>query len=77
MTRLSTRLANLERRQPKPRQMLGTIEEHCIGGWQKVLSGESCQERELCAFRTTPIFSRVRRVIIFDWHEGIEEPFSE
>ena len=77
MGRLTTRLADLEKRQPKPRAMLGAIEEHCIGGWGKVRGGERCSEHEECAFRSTPISAAVRRVIMFDWHEGIEEPFNE
>ena len=36
-----------------------------------------CSEHEECAFRSTPISAAVRRVIMFDWHEGIEEPFNE
>ena len=43
MGRLTTRLADLEKRQPKPRPMLGAIEEHCIGGWGKVRGGHGVQ----------------------------------
>ena len=77
MGRLSTRLANLEKRHRPQRQMLGAIEQHCIGGWRRVVGGQECLEHERCAYTSAPIAAGLRRIIMFDWHEGMEEPFNE
>jgi hypothetical protein len=76
VSRLTTRLQQLEKRHKPPKEMRGSYEVHCIGGWQKVEGGQECQEHERCAFRSTPIAGRLRRVIMFDWHEGIGNPFE-
>jgi hypothetical protein len=75
-SRLTTRLANLEKRRRPPDKMRGSIEVHCLGGWQKVDGGLECHEHERCAFHSTPVSGRLRRVVMFDWQEGMGNPFE-
>jgi hypothetical protein len=56
--------------------MRGSYEVHCVGGWQKVDGGQECHEHDRCAFRSTPVAGRLRRMIMFDWQEGMGNPFA-
>ena len=70
MSRLATRLTNLERRHRPAREMLGSHEVHCIGGWTHI-EGQRCEEHEQCVFEARPLPGALRRIIMFDWQEGI------
>ena len=70
MSRLSTRLANLEKRNRPAKEMLGSHEVHCVGGWGHI-QGERCEEHEQCVFQATPLPGPLRRMIIGNWHEGM------
>ena len=75
MTQL-TRLKNLEARFKPVQEMRGSIEVHCVGGWPQLGAGQECHEHERCAFRATPISGPLRRMVIFDWQEGMGNPFD-
>ena len=75
MSRLS-RLRSLEVRYRPAQAMRGSIEVHCIGGWPQLGAGQECHEHERCAFRSTPIHGQIRRLIMFDWQEGMGNPFD-
>ena len=75
-SRLTSRLANLEKRRRPPDQMRGSIEVHCLGGWQKVDGGLECHEHERCAYSSTPIHGAVRRVIMMAGKVGMGNPFA-
>jgi hypothetical protein len=70
VSRLTNRLENLEKRRPRVKEMLGSHEVHCIGGWGRV-DGERCVEHEDCVFQSTPLPGPLRRMIIGHWHEGM------
>ena len=70
MTRLTTRLTNLEKRRRPQKQMLGSHEVHSIGGWGHI-DGERCQEHEDCVFQATPVPGPIRRMIIGRWEDGM------
>jgi hypothetical protein len=72
MSRLATRLTNLEKRHKPPKEMLGAYEVHCVGGLGRI-EGERCQEHEDCVFTATPLPGRLRRVIVGEWHEGMTD----
>ena len=75
MSRL-TRLKNLEVRFKPAKQMRGSREIHCVGGWPQLGAGKECLEHERCAFRATPIPGPLRRMVIFDWQPGMNNPFE-
>ena len=70
MSRLSSRLGNLEKRHRPAKEMLGSHEVHSIGGWGNV-EGERCFEHEDCVFQSFPVQGRIRRVIMGRWDDGM------
>ena len=68
--RLSRRLRDLELLHRPTRDMRGSHEVHCIGGWGR-LEGERCEEHEQCVFQAIPLPGRLRRIVQFQWQEGI------
>jgi len=75
MSRL-TRLRSLESRSKPAEEMRGSYEVHVVGGWPQLTAGKECPEHERCAFRFTPIHGQIRRLIMFDWQEGMGNPFD-
>jgi hypothetical protein len=75
---LSARLKAIERhRWAQPPEVLrGAYEVHCVGGAGR-FEGYTCHEHQDCVSRSTPVHGRVRRQIIFDWHEGLGDPFDQ
>jgi hypothetical protein len=72
---LHARLRNLERqRWANPRVYTGAFEVHCVGGLGH-LEGAVCNEHEGCVFDSKPVMNDLRRLIVLDWHEGMESPF--
>ena len=76
MSNLSGRLIRLERKSKRPAMMLGSMEVHCVGGWQKLDGGLECHEHENCAYSFTPVLGALRRLIMIDWEEGMGNPFA-
>ena len=70
MSRLTTRLENLEKRRRPQKEMLGSHEVHCIGGLGRV-EGLRCEEHEDCVFQATPLPGPLRRMVIGEWQEGM------
>jgi len=75
VSKLSTRLSNLEKRRRPVRQMLGLREVHCIGGWSHI-EGQRCEEHEQCVFEARPLPGALRRIIMYEWQEGITHLFE-
>ena len=75
MSRL-TRLRNLEVHCRPAQELRGSYEVHVVGGWPQLGAGQECHEHERCAFRATPIHGSVRRMIMFDWQDGMGNPFD-
>jgi hypothetical protein len=70
MTRLTARLTQLEKKRPRARQMLGSLEVHSIGGLGHV-EGQPCEEHEACVFEATPLPGPIRRMVIGRWDDGM------
>ena len=75
MSRL-TRLKSLEVRYGPAEEMRGSYEVHVVGGWPQLAAGQECHEHERCAFRSTPNHGHIRRLIMFDYQEGMGNPFD-